>query len=46
MDKSKAVGGLNWGNGHVAIYLTVIIIIFVVYMMKNRKEISREKEIL
>jgi uncharacterized membrane-anchored protein len=38
MDKSKTVGGLGWGNGHVAIYLTVIIIIFVTYMMKNQKE--------
>ena len=46
MDKSKTVGGLGWGNGHVAIYLTVIIVIFVIYMMKNPKEIRKEKEIV
>jgi len=42
MDKSKNLGGLGWNSGQVAICLTVIIAMFVVYMMKNRKEIKRE----
>jgi uncharacterized membrane-anchored protein len=43
MGKSKSVGGLGWGNGHVSIVLTIIIIIFVGYMMLSRKESRRER---
>ena len=43
MGKSKSVGGLGWGNGHVSIVLTLIIIVFVSYMMLSRKEARRER---
>lgn len=38
MSKSKIVGGLGWGNGHVSIVLTLIIIVFVGYMTNSRRE--------
>jgi uncharacterized membrane-anchored protein len=46
MDKSKAVGGLGMGNGHVGIWLTIIIIIFVGYMTLGHKESKRERRVL
>ncbi|HEY5268450.1 MAG TPA: hypothetical protein VII94_04965 [Candidatus Saccharimonadales bacterium] len=46
MDRSKSSGGLALGSGHVGIWLTIIIIVFVGYMTLNRKEIRREQTVL
>jgi len=43
MGKSKSVGGLGLGDGHVSIGLTLIIICFVGYMTLSRKETRRER---
>ncbi|MGD0284692.1 MAG: hypothetical protein ABSB12_03820 [Candidatus Saccharimonadales bacterium] len=43
MSKSKLVGGLGWGNGHVGIELSLIIIVFVGYMTFSRREARRER---
>ena len=45
MGKSKSVGGLGYGDGHVSIGLTLIIICFVGYMTLSRKETKRERRI-
>lgn len=42
LSKSKSVGGLNAGDGHVSIILSVIIVIFVAYITLSRKEKRRE----
>ena len=42
MGKSKAVGGLGWGDGVVSLILTVFIATCVIYMTQNRAEIKRE----
>lgn len=43
MGKSHAVGGLAWGDGHVSLILTIVIIILVSYMSLNPKETRRER---
>lgn len=40
MSKSPSIGGLGWGDGHVAIVLSVVIIGFVVYLSITRKDIK------
>ena len=40
MSKSRAVGGLGWGDGRVAIILTIIIIFFVGYLAYSHKDIK------
>lgn len=40
MSKSRAVGGLGWGDGRVAIILTIIIIGFVGYLAFSHKDIK------
>jgi uncharacterized membrane-anchored protein len=42
MDKPKSVGGLGLGNGRVSVYLTVIIILLVIYMTRDHNERKRE----
>ena len=42
--KSKAVGGLGYGDGTVSIILSIVIVIFVVYMTYDRKESIKERE--
>jgi uncharacterized membrane-anchored protein len=41
--KSKSVGALGWGDGPVALGLTALIVICVLYMMLNRRESKRER---
>lgn len=43
MGKSKVGGGLGWGNGHVGIVLSLIIIVFIGYMTFSRREARRER---
>jgi len=38
--KSKSVGGLNYGDGHVAIVLAAIIFMFVAYLAISRRDIK------
>lgn len=38
MGKAKSVGGLGWGDGHVAIILTIIIIGFVSYLAISHRD--------
>jgi uncharacterized membrane-anchored protein len=42
MSKSRAVGGLGWGDGRVAISLTIIIIVCVIYMSFGGHERKHE----
>jgi uncharacterized membrane-anchored protein len=39
--KSRSVGGLNYGDGHVAIVLTIIIVSLVTYISVKRVDIKR-----
>jgi uncharacterized membrane-anchored protein len=39
--KPKSVGGLAWGNGRVAMILTLIIVCFVVYLTISKVDIKR-----
>lgn len=39
--KPQSVGGLDYGDGHVAIVLTIIIIAFVAYLAVTHKDIKR-----
>jgi uncharacterized membrane-anchored protein len=41
--KSHSIGGLGRGDGHVSLFLSALIIIFVGYMTLNRKESRRER---
>lgn len=43
MGKATGIGGLGWGDGHVSIVLTMMIVICIVYMTKSRQEAKREK---
>jgi uncharacterized membrane-anchored protein len=45
MGKSKTVGALGWGDGHVSLVLTVIIIVLVGYMALSRGEAKRERSV-
>lgn len=40
MGKSRTIGGLGWGNGHVSIALTIVIIVLVVYLSLTRRDIK------
>jgi len=40
MGKSRTVGGLGWGDGSVAIVLTLVIIAFVSYLSITRRDIK------
>jgi uncharacterized membrane-anchored protein len=40
MGKSRGVGGLGWGDGQVAIGLTILIIVFVSYLAITRKDVK------
>jgi uncharacterized membrane-anchored protein len=40
LGKSHRVGGRGYGDGHVAIILTIIIIGFVAYLMISRKDVD------
>jgi uncharacterized membrane-anchored protein len=40
-DKSHAVGGLNWGDGPVAACLTVVIVLFVIFMQLTKADVQR-----
>jgi uncharacterized membrane-anchored protein len=40
MSKSPAIGGLGWGDGHVAVVLTLIILAFVTYLSLSRIDVS------
>jgi len=42
LSKPKSVGGLGWGNGHVSLYLTALLLIVVVFMAYNHREVKRE----
>lgn len=41
MGKSKSVGGLGWGDGHVSLALTALIILAVVYMTLKRRSLTQ-----
>jgi len=43
LSKSKSAGSLNWGDGHVSIMFTIAIVVLVIYMSRNKTEISRER---
>jgi uncharacterized membrane-anchored protein len=45
LSKSRAVGGLDYGNGHVAIVLTLIIIGFVAYLTISRKDVKQSSRV-
>lgn len=36
--KSPSIGGLGWGDGHVSIFLSLVIIIFIFYLSITRKD--------
>jgi uncharacterized membrane-anchored protein len=40
VSKSRRVGGLGWGDGHVSIALTIIIIVFVAYLAVSRRDVK------
>lgn len=40
MGKSKSVGGLGWGDGHVSIGLTTVIILFVGYLAVSHRDVK------
>jgi uncharacterized membrane-anchored protein len=44
--KAKSVGGLNYGDGHIAIVLAVVIFVLVAYLAVTRKDVksNRPKE--
>lgn len=41
MSKSKSIGGLNYGDGHVAIILALIMIVFVAYLSISKVDIKK-----
>jgi len=40
MSKPQSIGGLGWGDGHVAVILTIIIIVFVAYLALSHRDIK------
>lgn len=40
--KPQSVGGLGFGDGHIALILTVIIVVFIGYMTLSRREMKKE----
>jgi len=38
--KSRSIGGLNYGDGHVAVVLAIVILIVVAYLAVTRKDIK------
>jgi uncharacterized membrane-anchored protein len=40
--KPPAISGLGWGDGHVAIYLTILIVVCVAYLAKSRVDIKSD----
>jgi uncharacterized membrane-anchored protein len=40
MSKRQSIGGLGWGDGHVAVGLTIIIIVFVGYLAHSRSDVK------
>jgi uncharacterized membrane-anchored protein len=43
MSKPRSIGGLGWGDGHVAVGLAILIVGCVIYMTLDRHEIRREE---
>lgn len=41
--KSKSVGGLNYGDGHVAVILAAIIVLFVTFLSITKKDIKQRQ---
>ena len=44
MGKSKAVGGLGWGDGRVGFSLAALIVVFVLYLSVSHHDIRRQDE--
>jgi uncharacterized membrane-anchored protein len=42
MGKSKVIGGLGWGDGRVAAYLAVLIVICVTYLAVTRSDVKTD----
>ena len=40
MSKRQSIGGLGWGDGHVAFALTIIIIVFVGYLAHSHSDVK------
>ncbi|HTB48691.1 MAG TPA: hypothetical protein VK712_01265 [Verrucomicrobiae bacterium] len=40
MGKPHSVGGLGWGDGHVSLMLSALIVVFVVYLSMTHKDIK------
>jgi uncharacterized membrane-anchored protein len=39
--KPHSIGGLGWGDGHVSLILSAIIIVFVIYLTITRKDVKK-----
>lgn len=43
MGKSRSIGGLGWGDGHVSLLLSLIIVVFVVYLSITRRDVNTRR---